>query len=188
MTSMSNMQAPSLREQMYRRRREIERRIAGKAVRQTGGSPEPIREGPEEEQRARPTAPLLALQEEVRRNVGSGYGGTNGVIRLVCAYLDVMPSAVRGPNRAKRLAAARHIAAWALVRFHGRSTPEIGISLGNRDHSTIIAAVQRVEAVITALELRCGEDIVAWIEALALAYPWPQVYTKKNPIGGKSRK
>jgi chromosomal replication initiator protein len=43
-----------------------------------------------------------------------------------------------------------------LARQHtGMSYPEIGRAIGNKNHSTVIAACQRIEGLITAGELLC---------------------------------
>lgn len=63
----------------------------------------------------------------------------------VCRMLgDVRPQEVAGRNRTDRVATARHIVAWAMVRIHKFSLTDTGIVM-SRNHGTIINSLKIVE-------------------------------------------
>jgi chromosomal replication initiation ATPase DnaA len=47
--------------------------------------------------------------------------------------------------RTKQLIIARHIAMWLCRNNTSASYPEIGRAFGNRDHTTVISAVQKID-------------------------------------------
>jgi hypothetical protein len=63
---------------------------------------------------------------------------------LVAQRFGVTWDEVTGPDRHRRIAGARQVAAW-LLRKAGLSFPEIGRVLGARDHTTAMAAVQKID-------------------------------------------
>lgn len=62
------------------------------------------------------------------------------------AYIP--PRELLGPGRTDRLARVRFAVAWVARKHHGRSYPEIGRGLGNRDHTSMMNAVKRAEELI----------------------------------------
>ena len=63
----------------------------------------------------------------------------------VCRLLgDVRPQEVAGRNRTDRVATARHIIAWAMVRIHKFSLTDTGLAM-SRNHGTIINSLKIVE-------------------------------------------
>jgi chromosomal replication initiator protein len=72
--------------------------------------------------------------------------------RAVCAQFDVKQLDLISERRAVAIARPRQIAMYLAKRLTTRSLPEIGRKFGNRDHSTVIHAVRRIE------ELR-GKDV-----------------------------
>jgi chromosomal replication initiator protein len=75
------------------------------------------------------------------------------IIDAVAEHLSLQPAAVTGNGREKTISAARAIAMHLARQHTGMSFPEIGRALGNKNHSTAIAACQRVEAWISAGEI-----------------------------------
>lgn len=67
------------------------------------------------------------------------------MVRRVAEHYGVPIEAMRSAGRRKDWAHARHVAAWALRRTQELSYQEIGRLLGDRDHSTVIYAVGKVE-------------------------------------------
>lgn len=65
----------------------------------------------------------------------------------VAAYFNCTVEALKSQDRHKPIAAARHVAAW-LLRKRIPSYPVIGQLMGNRDHTTIMAACKRIDAEI----------------------------------------
>ena len=72
--------------------------------------------------------------------------------RAVSAHFEVKQIDLISERRAVAIARPRQIAMYLAKRLTMRSLPEIGRKFGNRDHSTVIHAVKRIE------ELR-GRDI-----------------------------
>jgi len=67
--------------------------------------------------------------------------------RAVSAYFDLKPIDLVSARRARVVARPRQIAMYLAKRLTTRSLPEIGRKFGGRDHSTVIHAVRRVEAL-----------------------------------------
>lgn len=57
---------------------------------------------------------------------------------------------MKSPRRERGLVRARNEAAWELKRQTTLSLPQIGKKLGNRDHTTIIYAISRHQALVDA--------------------------------------
>ncbi|MDF2385838.1 chromosomal replication initiator protein DnaA [Nostoc ellipsosporum NOK] len=72
--------------------------------------------------------------------------------RAVSAHFEVKQIDLISERRAVAIARPRQIAMYLAKRLTTRSLPEIGRKFGNRDHSTVIHAVKRIE------ELR-GKDV-----------------------------
>jgi chromosomal replication initiator protein len=65
--------------------------------------------------------------------------------RAVCVQFDVKQLDLISERRAVAIARPRQIAMYLAKRLTTRSLPEIGRKFGNRDHSTVIHAVRRIE-------------------------------------------
>ncbi len=72
--------------------------------------------------------------------------------RVVAKYFDVSVESIRGKRRTSHLALARQVAMYEAKQHTGMTLVEIGKRFGNRDHSTVIYALNRV-----AEELRRNE-------------------------------
>ena len=72
--------------------------------------------------------------------------------RAVSSHFEVKQIDLISERRAVAIARPRQIAMYLAKRLTTRSLPEIGRKFGNRDHSTVIHAVKRIE------ELR-GKDV-----------------------------
>lgn len=66
------------------------------------------------------------------------------IINRAARQWGVDPATLRTTLRSRRIAHARHAAAWALRRATDLTVVEIGALL-HRDHSTVVYAVQAVE-------------------------------------------
>lgn len=69
--------------------------------------------------------------------------------RAVSAHFDVKQIDLVSERRAVAIARPRQIAMYLAKRLTTRSLPEIGRKFGNRDHSTVIHAVRRIEDLRT---------------------------------------
>ncbi len=65
--------------------------------------------------------------------------------RLVAAHFGVTGEALRSDSRDRSVTQARAIVMYLLRKHTRLSSPEVGRLLGNKQHSTVLMAVQRVE-------------------------------------------
>jgi hypothetical protein len=70
---------------------------------------------------------------------------TEQILADVSSFYSLTPRRLRGPERQRHVAAARAIAMYLVRKATFLSYPEIGSRFGSRDHSTVIAAVRKVE-------------------------------------------
>ena len=70
------------------------------------------------------------------------------VIKAVSRYYNIKLSDLKSPKRSKPIANARQVAMYLCRELTSDSFPEIGESFGGKDHSTVIHAVKKVEAVL----------------------------------------
>jgi len=77
------------------------------------------------------------------------------IVAAVAGHFAITAEAIMGNGREKIVSLAR-AAAMHLAREHtGMSFPEIGRALGGKNHSTVIAACQRIEGMISGGRLIC---------------------------------
>ena len=94
------------------------------------------------------------------------------VVDIVAQRLDVTRADIVGPGRSAQATRARHVAMWLARRVAAASTNEIGRAIGGRDHTTVLAAIARINAlalddVVAARELH---DLEAEARATAGVY------------------
>jgi chromosomal replication initiator protein len=97
-------------------------------------------------------AVLASIRE---RTLMRGPVAMERIVEAVGEYLAVPASAILGSGREKIVSAARALVMYLARQHTGMSYPEIGRALGNKNHSTVIAACQRIEAMVSASELLC---------------------------------
>ena len=68
------------------------------------------------------------------------------IIRTVSEYFNVSSSDIRGKKRTKKIVMPRHISMYITRNMTELSTSEIGNEFGGRDHTSVIHALQKVEA------------------------------------------
>ncbi len=76
--------------------------------------------------------------------------------RVVGQRFGVSPEQIRSRSRDRTVSAARAVVMYLVRKHTALSFPEIGRSLGKKNHSTVLMAVQRIEALLA----RDGD--VAW--------------------------
>lgn len=67
------------------------------------------------------------------------------IIKTVCAAYDVKVADVKGPRRHRAVTTPRMVAMYLCRKMTNDSYPELGRRFGNRDHSTVISAVNKIE-------------------------------------------
>ena len=70
------------------------------------------------------------------------------IIEEVCKFYNIENSALRGQGRTKDTALARQIAMYQIRRMTNLSLKEIGKEFDNRDHTTVMHSIDRVEKLI----------------------------------------
>jgi len=71
------------------------------------------------------------------------------VQKLVASHYNVSVADLKGGRRHRAIALPRMIAMYLIRQHAGSSYPEIGRRFGNRDHSTVISAVKKIEKQLT---------------------------------------
>ena len=67
------------------------------------------------------------------------------IIEEVCKFYNIEADALRGQSRTKDTAQARQIAMYQIRRLTTLSLKEIGKEFGNRDHTTVLHSIDRIE-------------------------------------------
>lgn len=67
---------------------------------------------------------------------------------MVCKHFSVTKADLLSSCRARTLVRPRQIAMYIAKVMTGRSLPEIGRRFGNRDHTTVLHAVRKIEAMV----------------------------------------
>jgi chromosomal replication initiator protein len=84
----------------------------------------------------------------------------NTILTAACSRVGVSEQDVLGKGRHKRVVLARSLAAHLARELTTHSFPEIARGLGRANHSTVIAACQRVEKqIVSAAPCACGPDL-----------------------------
>ncbi|MGH7440217.1 MAG: helix-turn-helix domain-containing protein, partial [Polyangiaceae bacterium] len=81
--------------------------------------------------------------------------------RVVCHHFKLRSTDMLSKDRHKSIAFARHVAMYLCKQRLKCSFPELGRAFGNRDHTTIMSAVRKVEALRSS-----DPEVRAHIEAL----------------------
>lgn len=66
-------------------------------------------------------------------------------VKAVGERFGVSPAQIMGASRSRPIPTARSIAMYLVRKFCGMSFPEMGRAMGNKNHSTVLMATQRVE-------------------------------------------
>ena len=67
------------------------------------------------------------------------------IISEVSRTYNVTPDDIRGSKRTANISTARQVAMYAVREITGMSLEDIGREFGNRDHSTIVYAMKKME-------------------------------------------
>jgi chromosomal replication initiator protein len=103
-----------------------------------------------------------ALRDYVK-HLPVGPPDVTAIQRATAKYFDVSVESLRGKRRTSQVALARQVAMYITKQATGLTLVEIGKRFGNRDHSTVIYALSRVND-----ELRRNESLRATIEKIQL--------------------
>ncbi len=67
------------------------------------------------------------------------------IIDEVCKFYNIDPPTLRGQGRSKDISTARQIAMYLIRRMTNLSLKEIGREFDNRDHTTVLHSIERIE-------------------------------------------
>jgi chromosomal replication initiator protein len=95
---------------------------------------------------------LASLRE---RTAMKGPVPVERIVAAVAGHFALAEAVITGIGRDKIVCAARALTMHLARQHTGMSYPEIGRALGHKNHSTVIAACQRVEAMLSGGELLC---------------------------------
>lgn len=87
--------------------------------------------------------------------------GVDDIQRVVCHHFKLRTSDLLSKDRHKSIAFARHVAMYLCKQRLKCSFPELGRAFGNRDHTTVISAVRKVESLRNS-----DPEVRAHLEAL----------------------
>ncbi len=79
------------------------------------------------------------------------------LIKRIATFYQIQPTVIRGDKRAKEIALARHIAMFILKRDVHLSYVEIGKWFSNRDHTSVMHAIKKIENLLDTDELLAEE-------------------------------
>ena len=68
----------------------------------------------------------------------------NAIINTVARNFSVSPNDITGKSRDKKITQARHIAIMLCRELLGLSLPQVGRLFGNRDHSSVIHSIRKI--------------------------------------------
>ncbi len=97
-----------------------------------------------------------AIVGQIRQRTASSLPvGVDRIVAAVGEYFSITSQEILGNGKERLSSNARAIAMHLARRHTSMSFPEIGRALGNKNHSTVIAACQRVEAHTAEGKLLC---------------------------------
>jgi hypothetical protein len=96
------------------------------------------------------------------------------LLALVSGVSWIRQADILSARRQANTVKARQIVFWLAKKFTGLSFPQISRRIGDRDHTTVLYGVRRVQSVIDRLNIEVTECPVEMAERLWAA-EWPRV-------------
>ena len=84
------------------------------------------------------------------------------IIAKMCEHYGVSKLDIKSERRTRDLVRLRHKMIWVVKKLTPLSYPQIGRHFGGRDHSTILNAVSRIDALIASNDPSVA-DLKGWI-------------------------
>jgi hypothetical protein len=113
---------------------------------------------PQEEFERKPVVLIPIMPRETKRK-GEVYPRLSWIVEATARYFDISTAELIGQSRAYRVCIPRQIAMYLCRDVTTRSTTEVGVALGGRDHTTImhgVAAIKRRMAEYPELATKVG--------------------------------
>ena len=93
------------------------------------------------------------------------------IIRATAAYRQLDPAEIIGRSRARPAAATRHLAIFIASRHSNLSLAQIGRSFDNRDHTTVMHSIRRMQQQLsTDARLRADAEAIIQIASSTLTH------------------
>ncbi len=70
------------------------------------------------------------------------------IMRTVCSHFDITVSDMKGKRRTRAISEPRQIAMYLARKHTDHSYPELGRKFGGKDHTTVLAACQKLEELV----------------------------------------
>lgn len=83
----------------------------------------------------------------VRKGFGEGKPASKQILTEVCRQFGRTEAEMFGYSRMKHIVNARHFAMWRMSKETEMSSVEIGQFFGGRDHTTVLSAVKKLDAM-----------------------------------------
>lgn len=113
------------------------------------------------------------VEARVARLVNNHEPGTewkvHEVLLIVSAEAGVSTIDLKSERKSKKVCRARHVFFWLARRFTLRSYPFIGMTCGDRDHTTVMHGVRKIDAVVAGMASPERDEPDAWASALLSA-------------------
>jgi len=118
-------------------------------------------------------------------NFGMPLGRMNLILRVVSAEFDVSLPDLLSHRRMRKIARPRQIACWLARHATMHSIPQIGNRLGDRDHTTILHAISRVDEIRsrdTAFREKT-DQVLARVRAVCAGVPEDRSAVRTRELG-----
>ncbi len=88
---------------------------------------------------------ISAVIKDMFKSEGNALPTPNLIINQVGKFYNLDESTLKGSQRTKEVAEARHVAIYLVRKLTNLSSPEIGKEFGGRDHTTILSSITKIE-------------------------------------------
>ncbi len=88
---------------------------------------------------------ISAVIRDMFKNENNSLPTPSLIISQVCKFYNLDETTMRGSQRTKEIAEARHVAIYLIRKLTNLSTPDIGKEFGGRDHTTVLNSITKVE-------------------------------------------
>jgi hypothetical protein len=114
---------------------------------------------------------------------GLGVVKVNELVLLVETITGIRKTEILSQQRCGPAVKARQIVMWLAMRFTLRSSPTISGFIGGRDHTTVLHAVRKLNAVIAKIGRPTEDSPEAWARHLWRA-DWKRDLAPPKPLDG----
>jgi chromosomal replication initiation ATPase DnaA len=127
------------------------------------------------ERRLAKAARIIEAAAEAKRNRAEAMSNRpiSSIVDLVSEITGVEIKEIVSERRVAPATKARQIAMWLIRRYTPASYPRAGRALGDRDHTTVLHGIRRVDAVIARIGAPPADNPQSWALHLWEA-EWPR--------------